>query len=317
MQNGKLGITINDSKSFELLFSKIPVGVIVIDGNGALVSANDYVFENFKKPIEMVEGSLFGNTFNCGNAVGEQVNCGEGIACKQCKFRKAIGKIILQQQEIKEEEICQTVQSNGRTTEKWFSLYGSPVNSEGKELALIALTDITRKKSNEKILYKLGVTDALTGLYNRRFIKENFINLINNNNGNNLPATMIMLDIDKFKVINDTYGHPTGDEVLIKLSEIFIKNTRENDYVGRYGGEEFLLLLGDTTIEQSKVVTSRIAAEFETCMCDVFEKKLTFSGGCVEITNHDINNSEFEKVIDKADKLLYKAKANGRNRIES
>lgn len=123
-----------------------------------------------------------------------------------------------------------------------------------------------------------------------------------------------MMDIDKFKDINDTYGHQAGDNVLITFSAIIRSVLRKTDFCGRYGGEEFLIVLTETDLQDAKVFAERI----RLCVEDSFfpdlgpDSRVTVSIG---LTQHQANE-DIDKTISRADSAMYKAKNGGRNRVE-
>jgi diguanylate cyclase (GGDEF)-like protein len=119
-----------------------------------------------------------------------------------------------------------------------------------------------------------------------------------------------MLDIDHFKKVNDTYGHQAGDKILVKVCKITKFNLREVDILGRYGGEEFMVILPNNNIHNGYLVAERIRKSIEK-QNHIKDLKVTISGGIVELKEE--NGKE---LVEKADNLLYKAKRNGRNRIE-
>ena len=123
-----------------------------------------------------------------------------------------------------------------------------------------------------------------------------------------------MLDIDKFKKINDAYGHQTGDQVLKTFAAIIRSILRKTDFCGRYGGEEFLIVLTQTDIQAAKVFVERIRNCVENSFfpCLSPDARVTVSIG---LTEHRVQE-EIEKTISRADELLYKAKNGGRNRVE-
>lgn len=176
------------------------------------------------------------------------------------------------------------------------------------------INDVTTQYKKSHILEQMALNDELTGLLNRRALKENYedycYELIE---GENL--VLGMLDIDKFKNINDTHGHTTGDEVLKLLSETFLERLRVRDSFYRYGGEEFIILLRNITLQQSKELLENLNKAF----CERIESELgfvcTFSGGLTFIDYH-CKSESLPNIIQKADNLMYKAKKNGRNRIE-
>jgi diguanylate cyclase (GGDEF)-like protein len=118
------------------------------------------------------------------------------------------------------------------------------------------------------------------------------------------------LDIDHFKKINDTYGHDVGDDVLYKLTNIIHESLRPTEFIGRYGGEEFVIVLKDTTLEHAKLISERI----RSLICEYSFKEVgqvTISLGLVEY----IKGEELKAIIKRADKLLYQSKNEGRNKL--
>ncbi len=129
------------------------------------------------------------------------------------------------------------------------------------------------------------------------------------------PLSLAFLDVDKFKDVNDNYGHTFGDEVLSTLAKLFLKHISENDYVGRYGGEEFLIIFNNTDINVAEKTLLHISDEFKAMMTDRIGVPISFSAGLIEIDAENAKAEGINALIDKADKLMYRAKAEGRDRI--
>ncbi|MFN7065759.1 MAG: GGDEF domain-containing protein [Aquificaceae bacterium] len=162
---------------------------------------------------------------------------------------------------------------------------------------------------------EIAYYDYLTGLPNRRFFFEHAFLLLENSKRYKSPLVLLLMDIDSFKRINDTYGHEAGDVVLRNFADILRKNVRQSDLPARFGGEEFALLMPNTNLQQGKVVAERIRTNFQNS-CIVYnniEMGATISGGLVffvpEVENID-------DLIRRADEALYRAKELGKNRIE-
>lgn len=145
--------------------------------------------------------------------------------------------------------------------------------------------------------------DPLTGYYNRRFLEKKI--------GELEMYSIILFDIDHFKKVNDQYGHQMGDEVLIYLSNLVREETRKNDLCFRIGGEEFLIVLPETGIEVTQTIAERIRKKTETTIC-LIGKPITLSLGVGSLPNTAYS---FQELFSKADKALYKAKREGRNRV--
>jgi len=161
------------------------------------------------------------------------------------------------------------------------------------------------------------VTDPLTGLYNRRFLDERLPYDIVKSYSNQSPLTLIMVDIDHFKRINDTYGHAIGDDVLKEFASLLKSGIRDqNDWVVRFGGEEFLIYLNAIDLDNVKKRVEKIRKSIEeaTFVCDGLDLKITASFG---VYSHKISESEVLNTCDYfykfADLSLYEAKNSGRN----
>lgn len=177
------------------------------------------------------------------------------------------------------------------------------------------LRDLTSRKMYEETLKEMAITDELTHVYNRRFIIDQLQNEIDRVQRLASPFTLVMVDLDKFKMVNDTYGHVFGDEVLRVLTMVFQDNLRKIDFVGRYGGEEFIVILPGTNKEASCKTIERIKDIFKRYQWTHKDLMITFSAGVFEINTSNCND-DVMTYINRVDQLLYKAKQNGRDRIE-
>ena len=163
--------------------------------------------------------------------------------------------------------------------------------------------------------YKRAKTDALTGVPNRLAYNEKIKQEFARWQRNSIPFSVCVIDVDKFKGVNDTYGHKAGDKVLKTLAEVCAINIREVDFFARYGGEEFVVLLPETELEQAKIVAENLRRQIEVCKFHYAKEPvvITISCGLSEFGQDDTIDS----VFNRADKALYSAKENGRNRIAS
>ena len=164
-------------------------------------------------------------------------------------------------------------------------------------------------------LRRISQTDALTGLDNRRHLEERLDEMFSYAVRYNEPLACVMCDLDKFKSVNDTHGHQAGDAVLRQLADILRHTVREVDRVGRYGGEEFMLLLPGTSIEAAKVFAERVRAAVEAAAFDVGDTTLsrTMSCGVAAWPHPSIGSTDL--LVKAADDALYAAKEAGRNRV--
>ncbi|MCF0216584.1 MAG: GGDEF domain-containing protein [Fibrobacteraceae bacterium] len=156
--------------------------------------------------------------------------------------------------------------------------------------------------------------DSLTGLHNRRWLEEMYTREMQRSNAGDFSLSAFMLDIDLFKTVNDTYGHLSGDQVLVEIAQEIQAYTRPSDMPVRYGGEEFSVFLPGTTTENAKIIAERIrkAIERKSILLPNGESiQVTISIGIAERVTDDT----VESLIERADKALYHAKNNGRNKV--
>lgn len=160
----------------------------------------------------------------------------------------------------------------------------------------------------------MATRDGLTGLSNRRDFLQKLNAAVARHRRNDRTFGLILTDIDKFKSVNDTYGHPVGDEVLRQVSATFRRCLRESDLPGRYGGEEFIILLEDTDLDGAKILAERLREEIGQLVFDSDQGQFqrTISMG---IAMWPDDHAEIETLIDLADQALYHSKTSGRNQV--
>ncbi|SEN77314.1 diguanylate cyclase (GGDEF) domain-containing protein [Nitrosospira multiformis] len=168
-------------------------------------------------------------------------------------------------------------------------------------------------QQQNRMLEKLSITDSLTGLYNRNKLDAILADQLARFRRTQRPFALLMLDIDHFKTLNDTYGHITGDKILAKVAQILLQSIRSIDYAARYGGDEFVIILVETYIDQVVKTAERIRAHVENLTYPAGKSmiSITVSIGAVECRPDD---STTTAVFSRADNALYEAKRAGRNR---
>jgi diguanylate cyclase (GGDEF)-like protein len=161
----------------------------------------------------------------------------------------------------------------------------------------------------------LAVTDSLTGMLNRRGFVQLAQRELDRSRRYNEPLSVIMLDIDHFKNANDTYGHAFGDEVLRTLSETCTANVRKMDIAGRFGGDEFIILLPETDLPAAEKVAQRIHSCFagKAFYPGGEEVRMTVSLGVTRVSEE---TQDLDTLVKRVDAVLYQSKQKGRNRVE-
>ncbi len=176
---------------------------------------------------------------------------------------------------------------------------------------------IELKQANDK-LRELALRDGLTNLYNHRYFHEVFELQIQNSLRYNHPLSLMIIDIDQFKRVNDTYGHPFGDQVLKEISQVMVRLVRRSDIVARYGGEEFAIILPETGTVSARVLAQRLRRGIEQHTLHHHGKTISVTVS-IGLVGSDMKDVELavESLISRGDRALYKAKWSGRNRVES
>ncbi|MDH0863095.1 diguanylate cyclase [Mitsuaria sp. GD03876] len=212
------------------------------------------------------------------------------------------------------EELC-LLAADG--SELWILLSQVPVNYDGAASVLSTLVDFTDRKRLELELQRLATTDALTGAANRRSFLEHAEAEVARSRRYGLEMALVMMDVDHFKRINDTLGHARGDAALCRLVQLCAQIVRKQDLLGRLGGEEFGLLLPQTSLEDASHLVERLRHHIETSGLELQPGSppatLTASFGVTALRPEDLR---VEELLGRADQALYRAKDGGRNRVE-
>lgn len=175
--------------------------------------------------------------------------------------------------------------------------------------------DLTERKKLERELEYRAHIDPLTGLNTRRHFFELAEQQLARDKRHGTPLSVLLLDLDEFKSVNDTYGHPVGDATLQKLGEVFIHALREIDIIGRLGGEEFAALLPDTAIEQALLVAERLRSSIENAAVPLENGATLHFTASIGVAGFHAADSGIDDALKRADVALYRAKSTGRNRV--
>jgi diguanylate cyclase (GGDEF)-like protein/PAS domain S-box-containing protein len=207
----------------------------------------------------------------------------------------------------------------------WVAVSISPIiDSNGIITHFVSINEdiTTRKETEEKIkrlnagLEQLAMTDYLTSLYNRRYFMQRGTEEFKRAKRNKQPLALLMLDIDQFKKVNDTYGHEAGDMALQQVASVLKSSLREIDILGRMGGEEFAVLLPNTPLHEAGVLAERVQQIMANTSFELpgasLNINITISIGVAVMTDE---MSVIDDILRNADAALYHAKNSGRNRV--
>jgi diguanylate cyclase (GGDEF)-like protein/PAS domain S-box-containing protein len=204
--------------------------------------------------------------------------------------------------------------------ERFFEIDVVPLGNhhDGNTRMLKSIRDVTEEKKVQDKLKFLATIDSLSGLYNR----AEFMNLAKREfaraKRNNEELSLLVMDLDNFKIINDTFGHAAGDEIIREIGSIIMTSFRKTDIAGRVGGEEFAVVLKDASLEEAKKVAEKFRETVagKKVIYEEQEISIMVSIGVAAIHGNTDDISDFEDMLKMADIALYKAKAKGRNRVE-
>ena len=184
------------------------------------------------------------------------------------------------------------------------------INQYDIDTMIVNFTDISETFNQKMILEKKILHDKLTNAYNREFFDQNYKKFISEYSSSNSKLAIAMLDIDHFKLVNDNYGHDIGDQVLIQFVDTLHKNSRKNDILVRWGGEEFIMILKIDEVSNLQKILESLRKSIESFDFNIVGHKTCSIGGTIYLENEDIL-----KTIKRADEAVYKAKELGRNKV--
>ena len=184
---------------------------------------------------------------------------------------------------------------------------------KGLSVHIAAIRDITERRKFEEELERLAITDPLTGLLNRRQFFQMAHELFERSQNQPYELSILMIDVDHFKDVNDQHGHATGDVALCEIAHRLDENIRPTDVLCRYGGEEFTVILPRTDMNETRQIASRLCAAISDEPITVEDTLITISIS-MGLAGLDENVSSLDELLQRADQALYKAKEEGRNR---
>ena len=227
--------------------------------------------------------------------------------------RQALTERLEHEKEVQDFEIL--VKTPTSDTPFWV-LASANIIDYNRDIAIYtAFQDITIRKNKENLLKNQAIRDPLTSLYNRRYFEEEVGKRISAAKVDKSDYSVMMVDADHFKKVNDTFGHKTGDKVLIELAATCEKALRDNDIVARYGGEEFVIFLSKTNAASAKMVAERLRETIAGVVVHADDGlNVTFTVS-IGISSSEVSDN-IDHLIKTADEALYRAKGNGRNRSE-
>ncbi len=180
----------------------------------------------------------------------------------------------------------------------------------------LIINDISENKRNEEELIKLAATDPLTGIFNRREFRVVAEKEIMRSRRYGRPLSILMMDIDHFKIINDSFGHAAGDKALQHLTKLCLTSLRTMDVIARWGGEEFVVMLPETGYKGAMIIAERLRKIIETVEFTHNNNKIDITVS-IGVSSFKQGDDSVDILLSRSDEAMYKAKQAGRNRVAS
>lgn len=292
-----------------VLVDNLPFGIYAVDAGYRLVYLNRFLAERYGVTADYAEARCW-----------ELLHQGDG-PCPHCRLALLLGGGGQPSDEILVHE------HYNEMDECWYQHHEQVIVwPDGRIVKFSVVVDISAIKQIQNSLAEahaqlalksrelelLSVTDRLTGLGNRHKLDERLAHELTRSRRHGTALAVIILDIDHFKAVNDTYGHQAGDEVLAEMAALLQRHSRASDVLGRWGGEEFLLLCPETDESGAVSLAEQLRASIEAARFPAL-KRVTASFGVAAWRPAD----DGEALLRRADEALYRAKAKGRNRVEA
>ena len=284
----------------ESIIDTVREPLIVLDQDLRVVSASRSFYEIFKVKPEKTVGQLF---YDLGNKQWDIP-----------KLRELLETILPQRTTFDNYEVEHDFATIGR---RIMLLNARQIERrQGKErIILLAIEDITVRKELEEKIHRLAYHDQLTGLPNRMLLLDHLNLAINQANRNRMKVALMMLDLDKFKEVNDSLGHLTGDKLLQAVAQKLTGILRKGDTVARFGGDEFVLLLPEQKDEKTALwVAGKIIEAFRNPV-DLDGHSLVITGS-IGISLYPDHGTDIDTILKNADSAMYRAKQTGRNQYK-
>lgn len=279
----------------EKILDAIPTPFFYKDTRGKILGCNQAFSDFVGLPVEQLKGT---NAYNL-------------VALGNNRQHLTTDKELLQGRKPQQYEV--ETEKNGLTSS--CIIHKTLLHDKDTDYILTILVDITEQKQVEQHLFFQATHDELTGLTNRSEMRASLIKNLARAERYKEPFSLLLIDLDRFKIINDNYGHAAGDKVLKSFSGLAKQVARETDLLARWGGEEFILLLTNTDAIRATHIAERLRTTTEETTITVNQQniRVTISIG---VASYPDDGKSIEELISRADGALYEAKRNGRNRIE-
>jgi diguanylate cyclase (GGDEF)-like protein/PAS domain S-box-containing protein len=287
------------------------------------------IFDSFHDPVCIVDREFTIVKFNDAycSLLGKTPKVLSGKKCYEARYgQTTICENCVVEKTLQSKDPCSTEKRTAMPdgSEAWVEMYSYPIFDRSRNVTHVVeyTRDITHRKKEEeekreliRTLNHLSTTDVLTGLYNRRALNDILKHEIERANRYGIDLSLILIDVDNFKLINDSFGHTVGDQALKLIADALVRSLRKTDIPGRYGGDELMVILPETCIEGARNLAEKIRRTIEEVPLDLPGKKRITLGVSIGVAGCCAPPENIDTIVALADKALYDSKLAGRNRV--
>jgi len=257
--------------------------------------------------------NAYKHLFHTAGDITLNKDCDGTSQCGACRLRDTLLEPLLHQIPAVKERLTRKFFVSGQEIIKYLNFSTLPIQLAGEDMVLVLLDDVSGEIESRLEIKRMALTDGLTGLFNHKYLFNKLEEELSRTRRYGGKLSIVMLDIDNFKSINETFGHQCGDRTLVTVSNLLKANLRDIDLVGRYDSVEFLIILPHTDLDSAFLLARRICKASEEHTFEEENLRVTISGGVAELHEGDPGALQ---MVGRAESLLHSAKQNGRNRIE-
>jgi len=305
----------SERASLQAIFDAAQVGMLLVDDKCTITKVNDSVGQLVGKNMSELLGQHPGDGLCCIHALHLSGACGSTKACNDCLLRNTLKSVQETGKIVRGEEIAQRLMIDGQEKLFYFSINASPIEIVGKRQVLLAIMDITDRKHNEVVLKRQAYHDPLTGLPNRLQFNKTLSSIVHSRRKTENTIGVMFIDLDRFKVVNDSLGHDIGDLLLVEVSKRLGHCVREHDTICRMGGDEFTVILRPLQeVDTIHIVANRILNEIDRPF--TIKGHVINIGASIGASIYPQDGNDVASIVKKADTAMYKAKELGRNNCQ-